>query len=335
MKVIFVARENIINPYIALLIRSLKTASPKNSEFIYYSSEAISEPAPDEEIILHIHWPETIYESDISNRSLKTRFLAALRVLKFLYELRNLKARKKTRIVWTVHNYKSHRNWFPLIEDFLCWNLYRYADRFIVHTPAGKNFLFANGIPENKISVIAHGTYRQYYGAPRNAEESRKELGINKNAIVFLNFGILRRYKRIDCIRSVFNRLSSEKRIKLFVAGKVPKDKVASFFTAADFFVMGHQNFLTSGTAVLALSYGLPVIAPSSGDMPYIIRNGENGFLYGTDDELQELISAVSNFPDAKKNKMRNNAMKSVAKHSWKFVAKETLAVYRRENGPQ
>lgn len=332
MKVILVAKKNIINPYIELLIAALKENSPKNIEFIYYSPEVLTYLTKlDKEIVLHIHWPEIIYGKEIYNRGVKNRLLVFIRIFKFLNALRILKKNKNARIMWTVHNYKSHENLFPLLEEFLYSNLYRNTDYFIVHTEAGRNFLLHQGIPDKKIYIIPHGIYFPYYGQKQNKEEARKKIGIDSEVKFFLNFGLVRSYKGLERLISVFNNLAPHQKIKLYIAESVPDSEVAKFLSAADYFIMGHENFLSSGAAILALSYDLPVIAPKEGDMPYIIQNNKNGFLYdrNIEGDLQRIILEAANLSNEEKTSMQENAIASVRNSSWDFVARETLKVYQ------
>ncbi|MEZ4597387.1 MAG: glycosyltransferase [Chloroflexota bacterium] len=50
--------------------------------------------------------------------------------------------------------------------------------------------------------------------------------------------------------------------------GNVPDDRMQVFLRAADVMVLPYRDVLTSGSAILAMTFGLPVVAPRIGCLP-------------------------------------------------------------------
>src|SRR5690606_18346022 len=64
-------------------------------------------------------------------------------------------------------------------------------------------------------------------------------------------------------------RRAARSRLKtIFHLGHVDTADVQTYMRASDFLVLPYRKVLTSGTAILSLSFGVPVIAPRSGLVP-------------------------------------------------------------------
>jgi glycosyltransferase involved in cell wall biosynthesis len=157
----------------------------------------------------------------------------------------------------------------------------------------------------SKIDVVPHGSYIGVYpeGLPRR--EVRRALGVPQESFVFLCFGELRAYKEIDVLLEAFSELSLP-HARLVVAGNpkiggvasavraayadnprvisllefVPEGQVAELFHASDAAVLPRGDGGTSGSLVLALSLGLPVVATDVPTIRELTRDGEAGWLF-------------------------------------------------------
>lgn len=74
--------------------------------------------------------------------------------------------------------------------------------------------------------------------------------------------------------------------------GYVPQEKVDYYYYACDAIVLPYRKIYQSGVLLMAMSYGIPVIASDLEGMKDIINHGENGLLFPVDD-YNELASAV------------------------------------------
>lgn len=128
--------------------------------------------------------------------------------------------------------------------------------------------------------------------------------------ITFLNFGLIRDYKRVDVLIAAAQQVreNTDYRFRVIIAGncdnwdkyermikypeifdlrirRIEDDEVPELFSEADYFVAPYQDIAQSGSIVIAINYDVPTIAsrlPAFGE--YII-DGETGFLVNPADK--------------------------------------------------
>jgi glycosyltransferase involved in cell wall biosynthesis len=191
------------------------------------------------------------------------------------------------------------------------------SDAIIAHSPSaadqiGREF----DVESDKLRVIPHGHFRDWYPDDVDRKPAREYLGLGSGP-VFLFFGQIRPYKNVPSLVEAFHRLADES-AELVVAGKpvdeqisrrlrdaagesdrihlrnefIPDDEVQYYFRACDAVVLPYRDILTSGTAVLAMSFGRPVIAPGHGPLQDLI--GEDaGVTYDADADDARLRSVL------------------------------------------
>jgi len=226
--------------------------------------------------VLHFHWPEFYYRGPAGAATVRALagFLACLALARAL----------GYRIVWTIHNALPHE---PHPADrFVRWILMRIA-RTAVHSRAARRALPPGGdLP----AVVPHGHYIGAYPDTVSRRDARARLGVPPGDRVLLFFGQVRDYKGIADLLQAFRSIA-DPHVKLVVAGRpaaaadgetlrklaagdgriqlhlrfVPDDEVQVFFRSADFVVLPYRHVLTSGVAILALSFGRPLVVPRLG----------------------------------------------------------------------
>jgi beta-1,4-mannosyltransferase len=271
----FAGRE--ANPYTWLLYRSM---TAEVTDFSYRSALRARHD------ILHIHWPE--WELNAFRNVGKA--WARLRLKLAMMDV--LRARG-TKIVWTVHNLKSHDRLHPRLEQWFWSAFTKRLDGYIALTNAGQQaakerFPELESVPA---FVIPHGHYRDEYPCDAGVD-ARQQIGIAPDAKVFLFFGQIRDYKDVPALIRAFRRMEG-KNLVLCVAGRpipeslgdelrkgaagdarihlhlrnIPKESVQYFFRAADLVALPFRDILNSGSALLALSFGRPILVPGRGAM--------------------------------------------------------------------
>jgi glycosyltransferase involved in cell wall biosynthesis/GT2 family glycosyltransferase len=261
---------------------------------------------------LHLHWLFGVYDPDSTGLNSKKAILFLLKIIlaRFLgYQ-----------VLWTVHNFISHEPSHLQLERVVRRAVARLASHPIVHCNYAKDLVRNNWkIADHKISVIPHGSYVGFYPDEVTRSEAREKLGIQGNSFTFLFFGMLRNYKGIRPLITAFLDVQkSYPAARLIIAGKpfsaeiksdiegmaqhdnislflqyIPDDEVQNFFNASDAVVLPYQNILTSGAAVLAITFAKPVIVPRKGCIPELISD-DIGFLYEHERELtRTMLDAV------------------------------------------
>ena len=132
----------------------------------------------------------------------------------------------------------------------------------------------------------------------------RERLGLPLGGFVFVCLGLLRPYKGLEELIPAFR--GCRPRLRLLVAGRppttqptstgsaylaggdpriileprfIPAEEVQVYLNAADAAVLPYRQITTSGAALLAFSFGLPVVAPAIGAFPNLVT-AANGLLY-------------------------------------------------------
>ena len=167
------------------------------------------------------------------------------------------------------------------------------------------------GVDSSKLRIVPHGHYRDAYPPPISRYEARRQLDLPQDALVFLYFGYLRPYKGLeDLIKAWHDRAVKTNGERLVIAGapidedygaslrasvsalrdallldqRIPDGLVATLFSAADVVLAPFRQSLTSGSIVLALTYGKPVLAPRLDSIEELVEH-RGGMLYEVGDE--------------------------------------------------
>ena len=252
--------------------------------------------------VLHLHWinPYLRGSNAMSQAVYCLRFLADVALLRW----------SGVSVIWTIHNRVSHESKWPRLERWVQRRLARQADRFIVHARASLEELRGDlSLRPERTSVIPHGHYRDAYGPRVDSAASRKALGLPATGRIYLCFGMLRPYKGIEKLIGEWLSTTNHAEDTLVIAGRaldnnflarlvematgattirlvpgfVPDDQVPHYFGAADVVVMPFNSVLTSGSLLLAMSYGKPIIAPRFGAIGEMVGDADD-LLYDPED---------------------------------------------------
>lgn len=232
--------------------------------------------------VWHMHWPEALL-------NIRNPFHAATKVSGLFAALQYMRLRG-TKVIWTMHNFRSHDALHPALERRFWRHFIPRVDGVVSLSPVGLSLALQRfpALHDLPAAVIPHGHYRNEY--PAYSGDARQSLGIPASAKVFLFFGSVRAYKNVARLVRTFreipghdlllyvvgepisnalaNQIASEAaldpRIKL-VFQFVNSSEVALYLGAADAVVLPYREILNSGSALLALSLNRPVIAPDLG----------------------------------------------------------------------
>ncbi|MEB3209749.1 MAG: glycosyltransferase, partial [Leptolyngbyaceae bacterium] len=110
------------------------------------------------------------------------------------------------------------------------------------------------------------------------------------------------------------------------------------YFSAADIVVLPFRSVSTSGSLLLAMSYGKPVIAPKIGGIASTLAEADD-LLYDPDDDLGLLhaLNAGMEINDVEMGKRVNQVCDRL---SWASIAQQTSQLYIKaldsgKNAPQ
>lgn len=270
-----------LNPYQSLLYDQMRALGAEVTEF---SPGCLVRRRY---AVWHLHWPDHMLKTTSSLSALART--TALFALIFFARLRG------TKIVWTIHNLKSHEGLHPRLERWFWRYFTSRLDGAISLSDATLQAACELHPALRRVPafVIPHGHYRGEYPDSVTKQEAREQLGIPPESLVCLHLGQIRAYKNVPHLIRTFCQ-GSDPRTVLLIAGKtdpaslvdemklaangdprvrlmpqfIPDSDVQVYLRAADLAALPYKNILNSGSALLALSFDCPVLVPAQGAMP-------------------------------------------------------------------
>ncbi len=242
--------------------------------------------------ICHVHWPSFLYYHPQAGAV--ARWVAFARFVVILLLVRVL----GVRIVWTAHNLYPHDGGKTEAVHRLARRLVtRLSHTIFVHGASARQ-LVEEEFPaaRGKTVSVAHGNLIDTYPSTTTREDSRRRLDIAPDRFVYLFFGQCKEYKNLELLADAMRHLDDDS--LLVVAGRfrnpayqqkieqamaplgarvrmvsrhIEDAEVPYFLTAADCLVLPYRDVLTSGVAMLAMSFGRPVVAPRLGALTDVI----------------------------------------------------------------
>jgi glycosyltransferase involved in cell wall biosynthesis len=290
--------------------------------------------------IFHLHWEDHVFRSawpDVSGqRALCQSFLKALR-----YFIGGGGV-----FVWTIHNLQPHDKFHSDLHQEFQAELLALAHRVHVHSKAVLDELQARSGMDirAKVDVIPHGNYCDLKPVRRTRRNSRLD---------FLFLGQVRPYKGVEELVRAFDTLNGE-RVHLTIAGKhhvkldltglrretterltivdrpIEEEELPAFYAAADFAVTPYRKVTTPGSLILALSLGVPVIAPALPPIAELLDRAAVGLLYDPDDPraLEESLRHAATMPRDQLTVLRRNARAKAQEWDWSSLKNEIGAFF-------
>lgn len=182
----------------------------------------------------------------------------------------------------------------------------------------------------------------------------REELGINKDDFVILFVGRIASEKNIEfLLNSMKGLIEVNKKIKLLVvgdgpdldsykeycsknnisdncifAGKVPWDKIVSYYLVSDVFATASHTETQGLTVIEAMAASLPVLAIRDESFTDTVVDNLNGLIFRNRKEFKNSVLSLVDDKDML-NRLSKQARNSAEVHSSKYFAEQILNVYR------
>jgi beta-1,4-mannosyltransferase len=324
------------NPYNSLLYSEL---GKNGIEIEDYSHQKLTRERHD---VVHYHWPDGY----INHESLLKSVLRSVILLSSTFFCK----KRGTAIVWTVHNLNPHDANHPKLARFVLKRFIRQCDGLIFLSKASQNTFFeyhSRNVSNPACAVIRHGHYRTVYGEKPSREQARAKLGISQASKVLLFLGQIKPYKNVPALITSFLSMHSSE-FELVVAGNpssqdikkaleklaenhpeihillkfIPDEDVGFYMAAADLTVLPYKNILNSGTALLSLSYDVPVLVPALGSMVELQQDVGNDWVFTFTGDLKG-----SDLQNSAKCAEKLSGC-DLSRYEWSEIAAETLALY-------
>lgn len=344
-----------LNPYQLLLYRhlaplgySLAPAGRTTAGWLWRSRRRVR--------FLHFHWQfERCFERRSGRRGGRGAGLPSwFRAAHFALWLIGSRA-LGYRLVWTLHELYRDGRVSRRLERTVGQMMGRMAHVVFVHDDDIAERARAElGVPDPKIEVVPHPSFVGLYGPSVGGRSMRRTLNIAEGALVYLCFGVMRRDKQIALLIDAFSQLDRDDAV-LIVAGevrdprpalvcqaaartdprlrlwltRVPDDRVADVFGAADVFVKPCGDGWTSGSMILALSLGLPVVAADRPSCRRLIGGDQAGWTFRPGDQtsLRDALAAAGADRSVTRSRAQAALRRGRAMPTWPDLADRTAAV--------
>lgn len=195
-------------------------------------------------------------------------------------------------LFWVVHNISHHEGKYPVCDYLASLFLSFFSTGIIVPCKEAKEIILRYFPPSRRKKLLWDVYAHPDYKVKRfDKKEARKKLGIPERGFVFITFGEIRPYKRIEKIIDAFSRIQGDawliiagKPYRLYgrrIRNKVEKsgkkdrvilslkpltdDELFLLLSASDCAVFAMRKILSSGSLLLAKKMGLIIVAPDKG----------------------------------------------------------------------
>jgi len=305
--------------------------------------------------ILHFHWPQSFWRNERGPRPLRHP-LSYPKLALFAARLAAARA-LGYRVVWTVHQVYPHERVAGPVDRLGARILARASNVLIVHD-RGTAATVALELPADaaKVVVVPHGSYAGVYPAGRDRQAVRRELGLADDTFAFLCFGDLRTYKSVAFALEAFARVDAS-RAALVVTGGiedaeqaeavraaaaadsrvverlgfVADERVAELFSACDAALCSRGDGGTSGSLILALSLGLPVVAARRPAYEELLDGEAAGWLFepGDPDSLARTLERAALADRAELAAKEDAVRAQVGRLRWDRIGARTASILR------
>ena len=292
-------RSSGANPYAGLLAEALAAhgvrvdARPDtNLRFVWRIPRSYD--------VIHFNWIPRLHEH-------RHPVVAMFRLLAFGLTL--LWARVwGCRIVWTMHNVVPHEQLRPSHGLLARRMLISLADVVICHCEHARQVLGRKFGRFKGVEVIPHGSFAKAYPRGATRAEARRAFDIPNDVFVYGFFGNIRAYKGVEHLIDEFSAMEGND-LRLLIAGAlhvnyagplrsstiddprviahlrhIADEEIQIVMAAVDVLVLPFVDTLTSGSAILALGYGTPIVMPYLGCLPELVGTGAAAISYDPGD---------------------------------------------------
>lgn len=349
-KVIFLPDWTSGNPYQSILSNSLRDknyqVSLKNYDPKIFGLFSVAKNNTGTDVI-HIHWINDYIGHFFWTKSTVRFYVKLIR----LFLDCSLVRLSGVKIVWTVHNLTSHQSVDIEKERLIRKMLALSVNKMVFHSQSARlkvESFYKLNLKKHSY-VIPHVSYVGVYPEVIGRELMREKLKIEKEALVILFFGNIKKYKGVAELLMAFNQTRDNKLVLLIAGftkdqdtvqmlneygqlderivihlGFVKDNEVGDYFACADVVAVPLLRTLTSGSIVLAMSQGKAVISSSESQVLDLLDE-EGSFIY---DNPAELVSIISRLDRRKLKAMGEYNYKSITRCSPTFVADKLANVY-------
>lgn len=253
----------------------------------------------------------------------------------WLFRILFLLSVRKDKTIICTHNYINHTDINTGLNPKITRLFYKKYKNFLFYSEK-QHEAFVQDYPQKK-SFFTNMPLKDFGQLPCNKSEK----------ITFLFFGFVRDYKRLDLFIKAANEVQDTNAL-FYIAGAcnswdkynslikdrsrfklnitfINNEDIPGIFSESTFLVLPYDDSTQSGPSLIAINYGVPIIASNLPSFKAIINEGKNGYLFenGSAEALTEVFNKVLKLDTEEINKFKNEQL------SFRNLYKETTDINR------
>lgn len=258
-------------------------------------------------------------------------------------------------VVWTAHNLNDHEGRRSALDRGNRETVIASADAVIAHSGEAARALKRRfgTLDSSRVRIIPHGHWIDVFPNRIDRAAARERLRLDAETFVILFLGRVREYKGVEELLEAFRclsgaalalvvagsvrspslerrlreRASEDPRVRL-VPRHVADDEIQEFMNAADLVALPYRDVLTSGAAVLAMSFGKACVAPRLAHLADAFA--DEGVFHYAPGSRSGLVEALRRAVDRRSQLAERGAqnLERAREWDWRRIARMTRAVY-------
>ncbi|MBL6657914.1 MAG: glycosyltransferase family 4 protein [Flavobacteriales bacterium] len=253
------------------------------------------------------------------------------------------------KIITISHDVSSFTNQDNSLYHRLIYN--HWSEHIIVHNDYSRKNLLPLISPKvhSKIRIIKHGGFTDLPDSNITKTIARKELKLDADSPYILFFGRFKPTKRLDVLLRAIPKVNPN--VRLIIAGDTGKENFEKYqkiidelnisqrlildinyisdarrelyFKAVDAMILPYEIIFQSGVLLMAMSYGLPVVASNITPFEEVVEHNKNGLLFESL-SIDDLADKINSLFDGKKsiNTYSKSALETMnSSFSWNQIA--------------
>jgi glycosyltransferase involved in cell wall biosynthesis len=245
---------------------------------------------------------------------------------------------------------------FPLNKSAISRRRYHAATKIIAVSQCVSSALVNSGIPPGKIIVISDGVPLENTVSREARERARQSFGIEPNVLLLGSVGALTPDKGQEILIRALPQIRSRfPNCQLLLPGDGPcraklaavvqeldlngavhfpgfVEEIGRVYAAIDLFAFLAQAEALGTSLLIAMAYGLPVVASARGGIPEVVEDEKNGLLLN-DSNPEAVAAAIARLLDDPETgaRLRSAARETIlTRFSQEGMVQQTLRVYEK-----
>ena len=236
--------------------------------------------------IAHIHWPHGTYMDQYARYPFVIFHLLLYRLL-------------HNNVIWTVHELEFYETRYALLDRFMVRLLMAICRQLIVHSDYSAKLVRERYGFKRGIVTLRHPSFIDCYPNDIAPPVARARLQLAATTTVYLFLGHIKPYKGVESLIETFKGIDARD-TALLIVGKpfdaetaarirsmaaddprirldlkyVSEEDVQIYMQASDVVVFPFRKMHTSGSVLLAMSFGKAVVVPAMAAIPEYVDDG-------------------------------------------------------------